>query len=265
MSVNPSPETTGSNELFVCGYPKTGRTWLRYMLANTLVEHFDLGVEVDLNNVYSIIPNDEVAQIDGQPDFAFEGVLPRIQMSHKPYDPQLHEDARLAFLTRDPRDIMVSHWLHDRNQVHLFNGDLPEYVKDPNRGIAAFILHIESWAPHLSKDQIKTYESMRAEPARALGDILSVLGVHVSEVAIQKAVELGEINKMRKVEASKGIAGQSYDKSNPEARRVRRGKVGGFSDYLSPEDLSYIDASLGQISDEAKKIIAMTPYAQRLV
>ena len=41
---------------FVCGYPKTGRTWLRYMIANYLTGVYGIDVDITLANIYSVMP-----------------------------------------------------------------------------------------------------------------------------------------------------------------------------------------------------------------
>ena len=37
-----------------------------------------------------------------------------------------------------------------------------------------------------------------------------------------------------------GIRGYDYDRGDPEARRVRRGRIGGYRDYLSPADAHHV-------------------------
>lgn len=244
----------------ICGYPKTGRTWLRFMMANALSEEFELGLDVDLNNVYSLIPNEATTTIEGQPTFSYEGLLPKIEMSHKPHQDHNLEISRTIFMTRDPRDIMVSHWLHDTNQVKIFNGSVSDHIRDSSCGITAFLDHLEGWSPHLASDQVVTYEAMRKDPAEVVSLIFKKLDVVVSDDSIEYAVYQGEIDRMRKIEISTGIAGHEYDRSDPDARRIRKGRIGGYVDYLNEGDLTFIDDAIKQTSKASLLIIAKTPY-----
>lgn len=250
---------TKNEKRLVCGFPKTGRTWLRFMLANALSVEYGLGVDIDLNNVYSLVPNEQSGTLPGQPSFDFEDVIPKIEMSHSKYRKEYETD-RLVFMTRDPRDIIVSHWLHDTLQVKIYDGTLGDYVRSPNRGIGAYLDHLESWAPNISNEQVITYEGMRKYPRATVSDVFGQLGIEVSGQSVDTAVGLGDIRRMRNLELKTGIAGHDYDRSNPEARRVRAGRIGGYINYLTQDDLAYIDYAVSRSSPEAARIIHLTPY-----
>lgn len=257
------PETfvksqNGEAQRLVAGYAKTGRTWMRYMLGHALSTEHALGVDVNLTNVYSLIPNDGAGLVPGQPTFQYEGLLPKIEMTHQPFS-DTYKDSQTVFLTRDPRDVMVSHWLHHKNQLGKFNGSLGEFIRSP-LGIGNFVTHLESWVPELDKSQVITYEAMREKPIAALRTINTLLDIGLSEQSIQQAVAAGEMDQMRKTEVKHGIAGHSYDRSNPEALRVRRGKVGGFIDYMDAANQIYVESALTELSGHATGIIAMTGY-----
>lgn len=242
----------------VAGYAKTGRTWMRYMLGHALSVEHRLDVNVDLTNVYGLVPNDTAGLVPGQPTFQYEGKVPKIEMTHRAYTND-YSDSRKVFLTRDPRDIMVSHWLHHKNQLDQFDGDLRDFIRSP-LGISSFVLHLETWTPNLNAEQVLTYEAMRQNPSAALRQTNELLEIGLSDRGIQYAVEVGEINQMRKVEVEHGIAGHNYDRENPEALRVRRGQVGGYIDYMQPSDQTYIQGALQELSGAAATIIALTGY-----
>ncbi len=57
---------------------------------------------------------------------------------------------------------------------------------------------------------------------------------------------------MQALELAGAIPGRRLavaDPANPESRKVRRGKVGGYRDYLPPEDVAWIDAYLARHLD----------------
>jgi alcohol sulfotransferase len=243
----------------VAGYPKTGRTWLRYMMAHSLLEEAGIELEVDLTNMYQVIPNDSEGTIEGQPVFAFNGLLPLIEMTHTKFDDS-YEAARKVFLTRDPRDVMVSHWMHNTRQIKITEMGLSDFIRDPRQGIDNFIAHLDSWSPHLTETAVIAYEVMRMNPAAALGKAFGIFQVQVSERNIQVAVEAGAMGKMRDKEIRNGIAGHDYDRTDPDALRIRSGKIGGYTDHLSGDDLRYIDDRIQRALPTSKHLIALTGY-----
>ena len=252
--------TQDEEHRLVAGYPKTGRTWVRYMLASALVEHYDLDLDVNLNNVYNIVPNDEAGRVPGQPAYAYDGTVPKIEMTHQRYVESEHQYVMKIFLMRDPRDIMVSHWLHNQNQRHQFDGTLSDFIHDSKFGIDAFLDHLSSWAPKLNTKDVVTYENMRSNPVGALKRIIDTLKVPISASEAAAAVSASSMDNMRQKEIQHGIAGHVYDKANPEALRVRRGKVGGFVDYMLPQDEEYIHERIASSEPPTKAVIDLTAY-----
>lgn len=244
----------------IAGYPKTGRTWLRYMIANALVQDAGIDLDVDFNNIYSIVPNDNAGLIDGQPLFQYAGYIPKIEMTHKPYDEVQHAEANRIFLTRDPRDVMVSHWMHNKNQIKVFAGDLTEFIREEQSGIDRFVKHLDSWSSHLEPEEVLTYEQMRIDPVTALKKVLRGFRVAIPEIIIKDVVANSTFDKMAQKELERGIAGHAYDRTNPEALRIRRGKVGGFSDYLTGEDIAFIDERIRSAPETSQRIIALTGF-----
>jgi hypothetical protein len=39
------------------------------------------------------------------------------------------------------------------------------------------------------------------------------------------------------------------DKDDPESYKVRRGKIGGYKDYLNKKDLEYVQKQMQELSD----------------
>ncbi len=244
---------------FVCGYPKTGRTWLRYMIANYLTGVYGIDVDITLANIYSVVPNDSNELIPGQQTFTFSRVMPKIIMSHASHEPRF-DDSRLIFLTRDPRDVMVSHWLHHKHQRATFNGSVSEFITNLGLGINAFCEHLDSWSPHLNTEQVVSYETMRDKTEEKFGHVLDVLGINVDTSRISSVVLASSFERMRRVEMAHGIAGHDYDRLDPEALRVRRGEVGGYQEYLSDGDIQFIDHRVSACTAASKAILELTAY-----
>src|ERR1041385_2848269 len=87
------------------------------------------------------------------------------------------------------------------------------------------------------------YESLRAAPAEQFRSLLARLDEVAPNMSIfQEALEFSEFENMRKLEAAGAFDSkilQARDVADPESFKVRRGKIGGFTDYLAAEDRKY--------------------------
>ena len=69
-------------------------------------------------------------------------------------------------------------------------------------------------------------------PSAGLIRIAAHLGVPCEPSDAQAALAFASFPNMLAVELRNGIRGYEYDRRDPEARRVRRGRIGGYRDYL---------------------------------
>ncbi len=51
------PKAPFSTDVFLVSYPKSGNTWLRYVLSNYMVRYFDLPINVNWFTVQDLIPD----------------------------------------------------------------------------------------------------------------------------------------------------------------------------------------------------------------
>jgi hypothetical protein len=105
------------------------------------------------------------------------------------------------------------------------------------------------------------YEEMHAGPQRVLRSVLRFIGVpSVGPQVLDAAVEFGRFENMKKIEASGQFKRQLLtpgDAEDNDSFKVRRGKVGGYTDYLSPEDCAYLTQAIAQA-----RCPLLNPYVQ---
>ena len=58
-------------DAFLVSYPKSGRTWFRFVLSNYFAHAFNLDTDVDLHSMFKIMPNFDGDPVRGIPAFAF--------------------------------------------------------------------------------------------------------------------------------------------------------------------------------------------------
>jgi hypothetical protein len=75
---------------------------------------------------------------------------------------------------------------------------------------------------------------------------MRAVGREPSRSVLEGAVEFSRFDNMRKIEA-KGFARPELDRRDPgdaESYKARKGKVGGYREYLSAGDVDYLNARI---------------------
>ncbi|AOY74397.1 sulfotransferase (plasmid) [Arthrobacter sp. ZXY-2] len=218
-------------DLVVYSYPKTGRTWLRFLLANYLSLVYYGDRPVTLQNVYEYVPNWDTNVHDrGMESYISVAGVPLVALSHTPPTP-VSQMPTEALLVRDPRDTIVSHWHHANHHYQNEPLNLEEFVL--KFGPAAIYGHsLEVLSNGTDGLLVFSYEEMHASAVDVLVALLSHACLDVNHEAVEVSVGRSTFSRMQVVEASYGIKNIDYDLSNPLARRVRRGVIGSHQDEL---------------------------------
>ena len=250
---------------YICSFPKSGRTWLRFMLVHILVSHYGLPVELDFHTFFAVIPNDEGHPEKGWPAYRFGNEIPCVAASHQAYDKEIHDGHLVVFLLRDPRDVLVSFWLHQSRQFSRYTGDLSSFIRHEKYGIKFLVNYMESWvdATLTKRTLVTTYEDMHADVPAALRAVCVFLGIPASEEEIFAAAANGSFQRMQALELRGGIAGHRYDRSDKSALRVRRGLVRGYSEHLRAADEKYIGSVIASATAGVQAMLGRTGYQAR--
>jgi hypothetical protein len=251
---------------FIVSYIKSGRTWFRFILANYFNEIFDLGVQVDFHSIFAIIPNYllNTKQGWGAYRFADRPQVPFLVVSHLPYRPLLFGARDILFVLRDPRDVMVSAYFHKTRHAGLFNGDIDTFLRNPEHGILDYIRYFNSWAGPLGRHRhlVVAYERLSTDTTRVLEEVLAFLDLRVDREALAEALSASSFRAMRSIEVQSGHPVHKYDRADIESLHVRRGKVGGFRDYLDDAQIAYLDqVCASQLNASAKHLLARAGIA----
>ena len=127
-------------------------------------------------------------------------------------------------------------------------------LRDRRFGVRAIIKTMNHWLNEFAgRDNfiLVRYESLRASPAEHFRSLLAVLGEAEPDTTIfQEALEFSRFENMQKLEAAGAFDSKILhpgDVRDPESFKVRRGKVGGYREYLSLEDQKYAASALAQL------------------
>ena len=250
-------ELSGGDAI-ILSIPKSGRTWLRAFLCAYFCRRF--GLEFTLRPGRYALPG-----------------FPRIVFSHDMFEHRTKGDrwdrirgkylvprrelnrAKIILLARDPRDCFVSLYLQltrrDPNAaVKLRQKTVGEMLRDEKFGMRAIVNTMNNWLKEFSQRENFTlvrYEALRASPEERFRDLLAHLGEPSPDANIfQQALEFSRFENMQKLEAAGAFDSNILhpgDVRDPESFKVRRGKVGGYREYLSAEDQQFAEAALTKL------------------
>ena len=235
--------------------PKSGRTWVRIMLSRLLQQRYGLPETaiVGSTSFYRAHPSLPVMFFTHDTNI---GNYTGNRDSKGDYDGK-----RIVLLVRDPRDIAVSayfQWKYrmdpQKRTLHtpaLEGRDLSvfEFATDPDGSLKKTIDMLNSWdaaLPRLDDVLVVRYEDLRKDPVDWLQRIAEFCGFEPTPVEIEDAVEFASLENMKKMEreASFGNDSRRFSSGKQEssdAYKVRRGKVGGFGDYFTDDQVAAID------------------------
>jgi len=251
-------------EFCLLSYPKCGRTWLTMQLGRCFQQHFGVTVPnllklKDMKKLCPAVPGIRITH-DGTPHRKRPDELPE---SKKEYG-----NKRVIFMVRDPRDVFVSYYFHKskreqprkfwffqrkRRQTHSpFTGTISEFLHESIGGFDTLLRYYNIWAKNrdVPKDFLLVrYEDMHADPRKEFRRVLNFIGLQdLSDEVVRDAVEYTAFDKMQKMERSGGGAGsyklRTTDASDTESLKVRRGKVAGYADYLTPEEIESLNRKM---------------------
>ncbi|MBL0373285.1 sulfotransferase domain-containing protein [Rhizobium sp. KVB221] len=249
---------------FLVSYPKSGRTWFRYVLSHYFATVADVEEPVDLHNMFSIVPNFDLDPVRGIPAFRFTGtpgVVPRIWVSHLEYRSSLFLRRPVIMMVRDPRDVIVSAYFHATKHKHRYQGTLSDFIDDQEQGMPAMCGYLDGWARGIAgrPHHILSYEALTADAVAETRAVLQFLRSPVDEVALANAVEAGRFEAMQERERAEGLPAHEYDRSDTESLRMRRGQAGGFGDYLDAAMIARVESHCAKrLTSAAKSLVAQT-------
>jgi hypothetical protein len=239
--------------IMVVSYPKTGRTWLRVMLGKFLIDNY--GLNHDL-----LIKTYELSRAAGLPLISFShggrfNLMDNSDYRRLKFNERLYRDKKVVFVIRDIRDTLVSSFFQESKRNKVYVGNIKEFLRDDYLGIKKIISFYNIWFRNkdIPKDfLLLRYEEMRNNPAAALEILVRFIGVSdIDPTKIAAAVDFASFDNMKKMESESRFkdsmlkVGQVGD---GEAAKVRKGKIGGYREYLDEEDLKFIDQAISELS-----------------
>ena len=228
------------DDTFLVSYPKSGNTWVRFLLANLIHPN----ETVSFANINHLLPAPGVIT----KRFLKSVARPRILKSHEPFDARFR---KVIYLVRDPRDVAVSEYHFDLKKRYIAaDMTLEQFIKPFLAGetssYGSWWEHVASWVgPRYGNPAflLTRYEDLLADPIVETAKIAEFLGIAADEARLKAAVERSSADKMRKLEKQDAEKWTGTKNTRPEIPFVRAAKSGGWKESLPRHSVEQIEVA----------------------
>lgn len=186
----------GADDVFISSYPRSGSTWLRFLLFDLLMDE-----EATFRSVNRYLPY--VGQHRQAPELLPGGG--RLIKTHECYGRQVR---KTIYLVRDVRSVVLSEYRFARYRQQ-YSSTLDAFLTDFIRGtvnpFGSWRDHVEFWLHHGSQHResflLLRFEDMREDAGTTLKKAARFLELKPDDEAIERAIRNNDVREMRKKDA----------------------------------------------------------------
>ncbi len=211
------------HEYILVSFPKSGRTWISLILK-------ELGIDIPVTH-------------DGT------GHVRKIHFNRLIKDKTAYGGNKVILLLREPKDTVVSGYFHSTRRKQVFNGSIDKFIRSPKHGVEKIVRFNTNWLKNkdIPKDfHLIIYENMQKDIYFEIKKLLKFLNIEdISDKKIKDVIAFTSFDNMQKLEKEgyfKDTFGEGLTPKNIndiESYKTRKGKVGGYVDYLTLEQIEY--------------------------
>ena len=209
------------DDIFLVSYPRSGNTWLRFILAYLLYEEAD----INFTNIHKYCP--EMGKLQ---DFTVTKNTVRIIKSHEHFNPSF---PKVIYVVRDGRDVYVSyyHYLYNESPEKI---SFKDFLDDDAMPYGRWSDHIVSWLDnYIGKPLLVIkYEDLFLNPISTIRKVLEFTHLEAEDKSIKIALEKASFNKMKESELKYG---RGKYISGPNVF-MRRGQIGEWLAYFGDKE-----------------------------
>lgn len=233
------PTWYSPNHILLASYPKSGNTWVRFILSNLSRIKGDHCVDVDFHSVARYVPEPRRNRtLEGR--IETQG-LPLFLKTHFPHVRQFDKYKSLV-IVRDPADTLVSYYRHLRGAAGKRLPDLSRFVVHWRYGCEAWREWYAAWTENAA--HVLRYEDLLADPVGTMRVALHELEVEVDRVQLESAVQGSTRERMRSAQERRG----DPHPRNSDYQFVGKARAGWSRELLNEESLQEIYERTGAIA-----------------
>lgn len=223
-------------DVFVGSYPRSGSTWLRFMLLEILS-----GEASGFSNTNEMLP-------DVGKHSTGAHVLPaggRLIKTHEVYRP---EYKKAIYLMRDPRDVCLSEYAY-QTALGLTRDDFDSYLKRFFQGgvnpFGSWIEHANSWVDAAESGRaeilVLSFEPLKQRPEEQLGRIVDFLGMPEVRERIPRAIANNSLARMKEKEKA------NPQRASAKGQFIRSGSAGGWRSNFTEQQCQLVQQYAGNM------------------
>jgi hypothetical protein len=231
----------------VISYPKSGRTWLRLLVGHYLVAENSFP-EQDAIKCEALVNRAHLPKISFTHDNADWNSSTVIPYDQLPTNKTQYKQHNVIFLHRNIKDTLVSSYFQATKRDKIFKGTLSEFVRNRYFGAKKIFRFNQIWFENQNVPNnfmSLSYEEMHDNTSQSLSTVMRFLGKkRINSNAISVAVEKCSFENMKQAELNntyESVRLRPGNVDDPESFKLRKGKINGYVDYLTEDDITYID------------------------
>ncbi|XP_028836728.1 sulfotransferase family cytosolic 2B member 1-like [Denticeps clupeoides] len=237
------------DDVFIITYPKSGTTWMQEILP-PLLSGGDLTAVTTLPNWERVPWLEETHAallLDQRPS-------PRIITSHMPLHLMppsfLSSKAKAIYVTRDPRDVLVSSFYFHQMASFLDDpGTFDEFIEKFLNGevlLGKWTDHMKSWQKTdiANRMMYVTYEEMIKDLKGVIGSLSRFLDRDLSDEVLEAVAKHGSFNSMKTNMMSNYSLVPQQIMDTSKSSFLRKGIAGDWKNNFSPEQEAKFRAAI---------------------
>lgn len=236
-------------DVALVSFPKSGRTFVRTMLARLYQQQFGI---------------DEREVLEFKTLRNAEPHVPRLLLTHdgdamrRPHQIRINRkayaDTKVLLLVRHPGDVIVSRYHHhkhrstDKARQRLARQPIDQYVWSEQGGVPAIVAFLNNWAEYARERDdlmIVRYRDFLQEPHETLSKVAAFIGLSASPDTIAEAVEFARFDNLKQREREGYFKSERFGArgdGNESSFKVRSGSRRGYLSALEAGNATRLDA-----------------------
>jgi len=225
-----------TDEVIIASFPRSGRTWVRFFIANYLNEYYKLKKDVSWENFAELSPGPLCDKESGLLNYPEN--IPRVIFSHNWYIAKHFKNRRVVYITRNFLDILISCYFFRKYRDEDFPKSISinQFIQKEFNFKKAF-KRINFFSERLKlakKIWILSYEKLRKNPKKKFRQLLDYLNFEYQEDCFEKSFYNSSFKQMHKDETL-----QKKYKSK-EKFHTRKGKIKDYDEYLNDDIVNFV-------------------------
>ncbi|XP_076322183.1 sulfotransferase 1E1-like [Tachypleus tridentatus] len=248
-----STMTPRVGDIFVVSYPRSGTTWMSYIVWEILHNGEPLPPADDM--IHRLAPFLDIVGAEGVEYLE----SPRVMRIHLPYHlTPVSLKAKYIYVTRNPYDCCVSfyHFAQNLKPIYQFDGSFDDFFENFYRGnvpYGNYFDHFLSWFEHRCDPNVffVSYEDMKINHETVVCKVADFLETPVKhdENLVRKIVENTEFSNLKsahKVNISRFLLSGESEKKEMPLNYFRKGELGDWKNFFNKEQKRRLDEMVAQ-------------------